>query len=88
MRSGGAPNAATSDSVRPHSTGKLEEEAGVGEQHAKIGAGLAALASAPRPPGNASKILIASTTGDSLRRIKQWHRYHRAIGVRVRPRSV
>ena len=88
MRSGRAPNAATSNSVRPHSTGQLDEGGSVGEQHTKIGAGLAALASAPRSPGNASKILIATTTGDSLRRIKQWHRYHRAIGVRVRLRSV
>ena len=31
-----------------------------------------------------SQILIATTTGDPLRRIKQWYRYHAAIGVRVR----
>ena len=30
------------------------------------------------------QILISTTTGDNVRRIKQWYRYHRAVGVTVR----
>ena len=33
------------------------------------------------------QILITTTTGDPLRRIKQWYRYHATIGVRVCTRS-
>ena len=35
-----------------------------------------------------AQVLIATTTGDSIARIKQWYRYHRAIGVDVRFRSM
>jgi hypothetical protein len=34
------------------------------------------------------QILISTTTGDNLRRIKQWYRYHRAIGVEARRNAV
>ena len=53
------------------------------------------VARASQPPTRRSsraagtpQVLISTTTGDTIARIKQWYRYHRAIGVDVRiPRA-